>query len=131
MGLRTDEQSVKAILSTDLSTDDINQFIADASGWVDEELVNEGLSAKRLELIERYLTCSFIRLKDLGLKSAKFDDIAEQYQVDPQVTDYLLRAASFDNSGIVRRWFLAPKDIRVARFRKGQSFVDEADEATA
>jgi len=130
MAIRTNEAVVKEVLDTSLSTVQINQFIEDASLWIDEELVNKGLSGKRLELIERYLTCVLIRLRDLGLKSAKFDDINEQYQVDPDVTDYLLRCAAFDATGTVRRAFLASKDVRVARFRIGQSFVDEADEAT-
>lgn len=131
MSVRTNETAVKSVLSTDLSGGSINQFIEDASLWIDEELTNEGHSASRLELIERYLTCTLIRLRDLGLKSAKFDDIAEQYQVDPQITDYLLRAAAFDNSGKIRRWFLAPTDTRPGQFRVGQSYVDEAEEASA
>jgi hypothetical protein len=31
--------------------------------------------------------------------------------VDPEVTDYLLRAASFDPTGKVRANFLAPKPV--------------------
>ena len=128
MAVRTTETKVKLVLSTSLSTDQVNAFIADASLWVDEELGSEGLGTSRLELIERYLACALIRLRDLGLKSAKFDDIAEQYQVDPTVTDYLLRAAAFDSSGLVRRFFMAPKDQGVAGFRTGKSFMDEAEE---
>ncbi|KKL08630.1 hypothetical protein LCGC14_2573930 [marine sediment metagenome] len=128
MAVRTTETKVKLVLSTSLSTAQIEAFITDASLWVDEELVGEGLGTSRLELIERYLACALIRLRDLGLKSAKFDDIAEQYQVDPEVTDYLLRAASFDPTNLVRRFFMAPKDTRVTLFRTGKSFMDEAEE---
>ncbi len=126
MAVRTTRVAIKEVLSTSLEDTQIDRFISDASFWVDEELADEGLSDGRLEIIERYLACALIRLRDLGLKSAKYDDIAEQYQVDPTVTDYLLRAASFDNTGLVRRFFMAPRDTRVARGRVGQSFVDEA-----
>ncbi len=128
MAVRTTRVAIKDVLSTSLEDTQIDRFISDASFWVDEEIADEGLSSGRLEIIERYLACALIRLRDLGLKSAKYDDIAEQYQVDPTVTDYLLRAASFDNTGLVRRFFMAPRDTRVARARVGQSFVDEAGE---
>ncbi len=129
MARRTNEAAVKAILNTSLTGPQIEVFIADAQLWVDEELASSGLGTSRLELIERYLACALIRLRDLGLKSAKFDDIAEQYQVDPTVTDYLLRAAAFDSTGAVRRVFMAPKDTRVVQYRVGTRFVD--DTATA
>lgn len=128
MAVRTNETAVKLVIQTSLTSPQIVAFIADASLWVDEELLGEGLGTNRLELIERYLACALIRLRDLGLKSAKFDDMSEQYQVDPEVTDYLSRAASFDPSGLVRRFFMVSKDTRVARFRVGKSFMDEADE---
>lgn len=128
---RTSEADIKLVLSTSLSSPQINAFLDDASIWVDEELVGKVpiLSATRLEVIEKYLACALIRLRDLGLKSAKFDDLSEQYQVDPDITDYLLRAAAFDSTGAIRRYFLAPKDVRFSQFRVGQSFVDEAAEA--
>lgn len=122
---RTNETAVKAILDTSLTGPQLDVFIADASLWVDEELASSSLGSSRLELIERYLACALIRLRDLGLKSAKFDDISEQYQVDPTVTDYLLRAAAFDSTGTIRRVFMAPKDTRVAQYRVGTRFVDD------
>ena len=125
MTLRTSEAAVKAILSTSLTATQVNAFIADASLWVDEELASSGLSASRLELIERYLACSLIRIRDLGLSQAKMDDITEHYQVDPEVSDYLLRAASFDSTGIIRKYFMAPKDTRTASARLGTRYVDE------
>ncbi len=124
--LRTDATAVKLVLATTLTEPQVEAFIADASLWIDEELLTFELSADRLEIIERYLACALIRLRDLGVKQAKFDDITEHYQVDPQVTDYLLRAAAFDRSGTVRRYFMAPKDIRSAQYRTGEGFVDEA-----
>ncbi len=129
MARRTNETIVKAIIATSLTGPQIEVFIDDASLWVDEELASSGLGTSRLEMIERYLTCALIRLRDLGLKSAKYDDITEQYQVDPTVTDYLLRAAAFDSTGTVRRYFMAPKDARQVQYRVATRFVD--DTATA
>ncbi len=123
---RTSERQVKQILSTSLASAQINAFIDDASLWVDEELASEGFSASRFEIIERYLACALIRLRDLGLSQLKLDDINEKYQVDPEVTDYLIRAAAFDSSGTVRRYFLAGKDVRTAGARVGTLYVDEA-----
>lgn len=103
---RTDEARVKAVISTSLATPQINAFIEDSSLWVTEELGGQELSGERLELVERYLTCALIRLRDLGLKSATLDDVTEHYQANPEVTDYLLRAASFDPTGRVQKTFL-------------------------
>ncbi len=125
MAPRTTEVDVKAIISTSLTTIQINTFIADAALWIDEELLDEGYSTPRLELIERYLACALIRLRDLGLKTAKFDDMAERYQVDDEMTEYLTRAAAFDSSGTIRRYFLAPADLRQAQYRVGARYVDD------
>ena len=125
MTVRTNETAIKAVISTSLTEPQIEAFLTDASLWVDEELASKGLSEDRLELIERYLACALIRLRDLGLKSAKFDDITDQYQVDPEVTDYLLRAAAFDSTGTIRRFFLAPTTTRSVQYRVGTSFADE------
>jgi hypothetical protein len=125
MALRTNEVAIKQLIQTSLTTPQINRCLTIASSWVDEELVNEGMSTDRLEIIEQYLTCALIRNRDLGLKSAKFDDIAEQYQVDPTVSGYLLTAASYDSSGKVRQHWLAGKDTRSAKYRVGTRYVDD------
>jgi len=125
MAQRTNEAAVLLVISTDLTTEQIEAFIKDASLWVDEELAGSGMTTDRMELIERYLTCALIRLRDLGLASARWDDVSEQYQVDPQITDYLTRAAAFDPTGKIRQAFLPPKDTRRAQYRVGTGFVDE------
>jgi hypothetical protein len=125
---RTTEAAVRLVLDTDLTSPQIVQFIADANTWVTLELANEGMSATILEMVERYLACSLIRLRDLGLRSAKFDDISEQYQVDPELTDYLRNAAAFDTSGKVRAQFMAPRSARSIKYRAGKSYQDEAAE---
>jgi hypothetical protein len=123
------EASVRDIMDTALKAPQIRAFIDDATLWVTEELAAEGLSDERLELITRYLACALIRLRDLGLTSGELKDVKEKYQVDPEVTDYLLRAASFDPTGKLRRTFLADASGAGAstypvRFRVGTQFTD-------
>lgn len=134
---RTTEAAVREIIQTGLTTPQIVAFINDADIWVTEELVPDSLSAGRLEIIERYLACALIRIRELGLKDAQVGDVSETYQADPEVTDYLLRAASFDPTGKVRRNFLAPKPVAapvpppypiVAKV--GPGFVDDTPQST-
>ena len=128
MAARTTETAILLILDTDLTSPQIVQFITDANVWVTLELAGEGMSAAILEMIERYLACSLIRLRDLGLVSARFDDISEKYQVDPQLSDYVRNAAAFDTSGKVRAQFMAPRNARSVQYRVGKTFQDEAAE---
>lgn len=131
---RTSEPAVRQIIQTKLTAPQINVFIADVSLWVDEELATHSaaLSAARLEAIERWLTAALIRVRDLGLATTTIEDVSEKYQVDPEVTDYLLRAASMDPTGTVRRHFLAAKPtvapVNVIA-RVGPGFVEEAGES--
>jgi hypothetical protein len=124
--MRTSEPQVKAIIATALTDDQIAVFIGDASLWVDEELAGSGLSDGRLELIERYLACAFIRARELGLTSVTAGDVSERYQTDPEISEYLLRAASFDTTGTVRNAFLAAKDSIGLQTRVGKTFTADA-----
>lgn len=112
MAVRTSATAVREIMTTGLTTPQINAFIADASLWVTEEISSDStVSADRLEVIERYLACALCRLRELGLTEATVGDVTEQYQVDPQITDYMMRAAAFDPTGKVRQNFLAPRPV--------------------
>jgi len=119
---RTDETSVSTVLDTSLTTDQIEAFIDDASLWVDRHLVGEGLTSDELTTIEKYLTCHFITLRDPRLKSAQLDDVAEVYQRDLYVTEYLKAAAALDSTGKVREHFMAPKNTRRLTFKAGTGF---------
>lgn len=135
MAIRTTEAAVRQIVQTALNTPQIEAFIADASLWVDEELSTHSaaLSDARLEAIERWLTAALIRVRDLGITKGSFEDTSEQYQVDPEVTEYLLRAASMDPTGTVRRHFLAAKPTVApisAITRVGTGFVEEAESSS-
>jgi len=113
---RTSPAAVREIMKTNLDTPVLMSFISDAALWVDEEIATASPppSAQRLEIIERYLACALCRLRELGLESTTYGESTENYQVDPEVTDYLLRAASFDPTGKIRQNFLAPKPVAQA-----------------
>lgn len=131
MPQRTTETAVKEIISTSLTTAQVTAFIQDANLFVTEEVAAEdaSISAARLELIERYLACALIRLRDLGLSSATWSKVSEVYQVDPAVTDYLKRAAAFDPTGRIKAVFMPEPGGFVAKFRVGETFHEDADDA--
>lgn len=132
---RTTATAIREIMNTKATEPQIVAFITDASLWITEEVATflPTPSAERLEIIERYLSCALVRLRELGLSQSTVENVTEYYQVDPQVTDYLLRAAAFDPSGKIRRIFLAPKPqsaptpiIYPALFGIGTGFKDES-----
>lgn len=125
---RTTVAAVKNVLSTTLTDGQITAFIDDANVWVTDELGSAGFSTGRLEIIERYLACALCRLRDLGISSASMEGVSESYQVDSAVTDYLLRAASFDTSGKIRGHFLEGSSVGAVTFRLGTRYVDETDD---
>lgn len=125
---RTNESKVRAVLSTTLTSGQINAFIDDASLWVTEELASVTdftFTTDRLELIERYLAAALCRLQDLGLKSSSINSVSESYQVDPNTTDYLLRAAAFDPTGTIKRVFMPSTDRKPVKFQIGKGFADD------
>lgn len=127
---RTSETAVRDVINTSLTAAQVNAFIADANLFVTEEVAAEdvGITAARLELIERYLACALIRLRDLGLKSVSWSKVSETYQVDSEVTDYLKRAAAFDPTGKVKQMFMPTEGGFVAKFRVGETFHEDADD---
>lgn len=131
---RTTETAVREIIGTSLTTAQVKAFIDDASLFVTEvvAVADASLSTGRLEIIERYLACALIRLRDLGLKDVSWSKVSETYQVDPEVTDYLKRAAGFDPTGKVRSAFMPPDPPQVftypAQFRVGETFHEDSDD---
>lgn len=134
---RTTVTAVQEILTTSLPVNQITAFIEDASLWVTEMLATEvpAPSAARLEIIERYLSCAIIKLRELtggGLTGTTIGDVSETYSVPAAVRDYLDTAAGFDASGTVRKHFLAPRPVAApvpliysAKFGFGKTFADE------
>lgn len=137
MAVRTTVTAVREILNTGLTTQQISAFILDANIWITEVLVPawpSALSVDRLEIIERYLTCALVQLRETGLTQVTIGDVTEQYQGDPIVTDYLMRAAAFDPTGTIRKNFLAPRPQAApvppripAITRWGKTFEDEVN----
>lgn len=122
MAARTDYEAVQSRLETDLSSGQITNFIGDASLWVDENLVGEGLSAALLTKIELYLSCHLVTLRDPRVTQAKIGDTAETYARDKKITEYLKAAVALDPTGNVSdSWIVSEDDFKV-RFRVGQGF---------
>ncbi len=126
----TTETAIRKVLSTSLTSEQVEAFIEDAALWVSEELADAEFTDQRLEIIERYLACALIRMRDLGLKSATFKEISETYQVDLYVTEYLTRAASFDTTGKLRRHFIDADNTYAVQFRVGAGFRDDPQVGT-
>lgn len=118
---RTNEGDVLLAIDTELASDVLAGYIADASVWVDMHLAGQGISDALLEVIEKYLACHFITLRDPRLKAAKFGDTSETYQRDGEVTEYLKAAMALDPTGIIADLF-TPSKPRF-RFRVGQGYA--------
>ena len=130
MSLRTTENAIREIISTSLTTAQVTAFATDANVYVTEEIAAAAPSTStvRLEIIERYLACALIRLRDLGLKSVSWSKVSETYQVDSEVTDYLKRAASFDPTGKIKQTFMPADGGFRAKFRVGETFHEDEDD---
>lgn len=131
---RTTETAVREILNTTLTSAQVTAYIADASLWITEEVATATpvQSAERLEIIERWLSCALVRVRDIGLKSSTIKDVSESYQVDPDITDYLNHAAAMDATGKIRANFMAAKLVATptrvkypVKARIGQGFAED------
>jgi len=139
---RTTDTAVREILNTALPTNQLKAFIEDASLWVTEMLANQvpAPTATRLEIIERYLACAIVKLREVtgsALRSVTIGDVTEDYSLPASVRDYLDTAAGFDASGLVRRHFLAPRPVAApvlptygAIANVGKSFTDDDPNST-
>lgn len=94
---RTNATAVRLILDTDLTSPQLEEFITDASLWVDNNITSGSLSAAILEAIEKYLAAHFACLRDPRLTQARLGDVAETYQR----SEYLKVAAALDTTGAV------------------------------
>lgn len=129
MAIRTDSSSVLLRLDTVLTTAQVDGFIADASGWVDDNLAGETeIGVSTLERIELYLACHLCTLRDPRLTAAKLDDVDEKYQRDASETEYLAMARALDPTGRLGEAF-GPKaeSGRRVQFRVGDGFDSRHD----
>ena len=127
---RTTVADVQLIFQTSVTITDpqIQAFIDDASLWIDNNLVDgcPDLSDADLIVVEKYLAAYFLSARDPRLRSAVFGDVAETYQNNPQINDYLRIAMSLDPCGIIATNFAStPK--RGVKFRVGDGFAVDLD----
>lgn len=119
---RTTEAAVKLAIDTDLASAQITAFIDDASAVVDDiASADTTITSAKLTLIEKYLACHFVTLRDPRLRSSKVGDTTDTFQRDTQVTEYLQAAMALDPTGTVRATFDADK--APFRFRAGTGYA--------
>ena len=118
MAVRTTETAVKNTVATTLSTTIVEQFIADASLYVDGKVSAAGWSAAEAEAIERYLAAHLVTLRDRRLKSSKRGDVEDQYES----SSYLEAAMRLDSSGVIAEDWSEQEDRPAFSFRSGAGF---------
>lgn len=123
---RTDSSAVTVILETDLTTPQIDAFIATANAWVDHYLADKGLGATLLAEIEKYLAACFASARDPRLKSAKVGDVSETYLRDDN--PYCSIAARLDPTGTVETELMGERSVT---FRVGAGFDDDLNNLPA
>jgi hypothetical protein len=129
MAVRVTAAEVRLILETELSNAEIEAFIADASLWVDQNLVGActAVTDDILKAVEKYLAAHMITARDALLRASKLQDVSETYQRDEAVSEYLRIAISLDPCGVVSEKFLDQENKRSVRFRVGEGFDDDLD----
>ena len=125
MPIRTDASAVLSAIETDITTDQINAFISDASVWVDANLASDSLSDTLLEKIEKYLTCHFITLRDPRLTDGAIGDVREKFQRDTSMTEYLKAAMALDPTGKIADAFGDRSKKYRMTYRVGTGYADE------
>lgn len=118
---RTTEAAVTLAIDTTLTTPQIEAFIDDASAVVDDiAAADTTITTAKLTLIEKYLACHFVTLRDPRIRSGEFGDTSETYQRDTKVTEYLKAAMGLDPTGIIRGQFM---DAKPFKFRAGAGYA--------
>lgn len=119
---RTNEAAVALAIDSDLTSAQIVAFIDDASAFVDAIAAADAtVTAARLTLIEKYLACHFVTLRDPRSKTAKLGDTADTLQRDPEVTEYLKAAMALDPTNTIRGAF--DDETREFRYRVGAGYA--------
>lgn len=117
---RTTESAVVLTIDTSLTTAQIEAFIDDASTFVDDIAAKDStIPDAKLTLIEKYLACHLITLRDPRLTKAALGDVNESYQRDPKMTEYLKAAIALDPTGLIEGAFT---DRPVFSFRVGAGY---------
>lgn len=103
---RTDEAAVTLAIDTSLTTAQIEAFIEDAHVVVDDIAAKDStIPAAKLTLIEKYLACHLVTLRDPRLTKGVLADVQETYQRDAEMTEYLKAAIALDPTGTIEDAF--------------------------
>ena len=104
---RTTGVDVKKIFETDLTADDVEEFITISNLLITEVLGSSSLSSDTLKEIERWVTAHMASAWDQRLKTEKIGDSAVSYQFFQgkglKSTDYGQRALMLDTTGLLAR----------------------------
>lgn len=108
MALRTDLNSVKAIIDTALEDDELRKLMTQANVIVTRQLGSEGLTNGVLTDIETWMTAHFIALgKERQLEEEHVGDIELHYKKNPdgffQQTTFGQMVLFLDSSGALSR----------------------------
>ena len=107
MADRVSGAEVLAIFETDMSSDDLAEFITAANIIVTEILGDSDLATTTLKEIERWLSAHFASAWDQRLISERIGDSAVAYQFTKEKgiksTDYGQRAILLDTTGQLAR----------------------------
>ena len=125
MALRTTEAAIREIFSTALTTPQLLAFATDANLWVTEELGSAGLTAARLELIERYLACHFARTREVAPTDVSVGAVSVTYQTRDTPSDYGQVAARLDPTGKIAATFIPEEDLPQIMAQFGTGYADE------
>lgn len=116
---RTNVADVLDGIDTVLADAKVNAWIGEANADVTDWLGDQGLTAARLEIIERRLARYYVTIHDPRIRSGSIDDSSEVYQRDPQVSEYLDMAIAADPTGILRGKLLDQEKSVPMLFRSG------------
>lgn len=125
---RTNATAVLLVIDSDLTTDQINAFIDDASAWVDLHLAGKcaGLGTTELTIIEKYLAAHLISAREPLIRSKRRGDVWDEYQRDGKKSEYLKAAMAYDACGIIDEAF-SESDGKRFQFRVGKGFDTTLD----
>jgi hypothetical protein len=79
MAIRNTDVDIRAIISTDLTDEQITPFIITANALVDEILLSEGFGDTLLKQIECWLAAHFVAIRDPRAERQKVGDVDVKY----------------------------------------------------
>lgn len=119
---RTTTSAVQNTVATTLSTTIVDQFIADASLYVDGKIAAAGWSSAEAEAIERYIAAHLIEIRDRRQKRKKRGDLEDEFE---RSSSYLDAAIRLDSSGVIAEDWSDKADAPAFSFRVGSGYDDD------